>query len=158
MNSRASASLTGQNQGQPSSGNWLADLSVEVCKVDMEEEEEDDEEEEEEEDEGSSQGSQETAEEEADWDESVFFEAAATGQQQQSTNADQYQAGHLDVLLGNPNLQHNSSESIQAIASFCLLFLAPTQLAVRPSGIVSRAYTTATAPGHPVYVGSMFGL
>lgn len=80
------AILNGTHQNN---SNWLADLSVEVCKVDSEEEEE-----EEEEDRSSS---------EEDWDESVFFEAVTGGH----TNPVNQNDG-LDVLLGNPNL-HNSS-------------------------------------------------
>lgn len=81
-----------------SNNNWLADLSVEVCKVET----------------NSGGAAGDCGGSSDDWDESVFFEAAAaaaasccpTGQpshhQHDVTN-------NLDVLLGNPNLHHSSS-------------------------------------------------
>ena len=113
LNGSSSECVDGGATGAANS-NWLADLSVEVCKVN--------------EDvdscnsqsgvggvngEGGEGGS-------GDWDEAVvFFEAAAaaeavccssdaSGQTHQHQHQQDNRHDHLDVLLGNPNL-HNSS-------------------------------------------------
>ncbi|KAI9563329.1 hypothetical protein GHT06_010790 [Daphnia sinensis] len=97
-----------------SNNNWLADLSVEVCKVETIGEEGSD-------NSGGGGGGGGSGGGECgsdDWDESVFFEAAAaaaasccaTGQSSHlHQNQHQHDVGNnLDVLLGNPNLHHSS--------------------------------------------------
>lgn len=102
--SQADNSVTATNS------NWLADLSVEVCKVDDDEEEE----EEEEEEEGAEEES--GGHEADDWDESVFFEAVTAGHSSTTQHHHRQDgAGHLDVLLGNPNFHNTSEEKISLL-------------------------------------------
>ena len=110
---RIEASLNDRATEDAANRNWLADLSVEVCKVAPEDAEEE-----------ASRHSGEASTSvnattidasAADWDESVFFEAAESGCVSQTTASHVQQAGHtsnsgrLDVLLGNPNLHHSST-------------------------------------------------
>lgn len=99
--------------------NWLADLSVEVCKVDGAADDADEEASRHsvsvsgEASSASASAAMHAATSEAsdaDWHESVFFEAAhgaASGHVLQSASAGV--GGRLDVLLGNPNLHHSST-------------------------------------------------
>ena len=109
--SSTTSSTTTTSNGNNS--NWLADLSVEVCKVETVEE-------------GSNSDGGGGTGGPADWDESVFFEAAAAaaassccanaGQCNHHHHHHSHNAGNLDVLLGNPNLHNSSNISIDVSA------------------------------------------
>ncbi|XP_032789273.2 uncharacterized protein LOC116926481 isoform X3 [Daphnia magna] len=130
-----------------SNNNWLADLSVEVCKVETIGEE------------GSDNsgggggggsGGGECGGGSDDWDESVFFEAAAaaaasccaTGQASHLHHNPHHQhdvGNNLDVLLGNPNLHHSSggTDLLELDVQNCCTVdfpLSPKQLLLGGSG------------------------
>ena len=114
-----------------SNNNWLADLSVEVCKVETIEEDGS-------ENSGASGGGGGDCGASDDWDESVFFEAAAaaaasccaTGQSNHVHSNHHHHHHHhqhdvtnnLDVLLGNPNLHHSSALMFDAFPNFFVFF------------------------------------
>jgi hypothetical protein len=121
--SRCSSTASSNNN------NWLADLSVEVCKVETIEEDGS-------ENSGASGGGGVGGGDcgaSDDWDESVFFEAAAaaaasccaSGQSNHLHSNHHHHHHHqhdvtnnLDVLLGNPNLHHSSALS-HSFPNFC---------------------------------------
>ena len=114
-----------------SNNNWLADLSVEVCKVETIEEDGS-------ENSGASGGGGGGGGGDCgdDWDESVFFEAAAaaaasccaTGQSNHLHSNHHHHHQHdvtnnLDVLLGNPNLHHSSALLSHSFPNVSLIYL-----------------------------------